>query len=63
MGSMRNLIYGLLNKEDDELRVCDLRDGADWSLHYCSFVFPSSIIMYLKFVPFPKNSICDDKLF
>lgn len=61
-GTLRSLIYGLLNRGEEKVRLKDVTSFFGWNWEGLSFVFPRSILLSMKATPIPFSNQSEDQI-
>ena len=61
-GNLRSLISGLLNKDEENLKLKDVVGFIGWNLEHVSFSFLTPILLEKKATPFSFSCRDEDRL-
>ncbi|KAL0014133.1 hypothetical protein SO802_001202 [Lithocarpus litseifolius] len=61
-GTLRGLISGPLNKDEENIKLKDVVGYVGWNLEHISFSFPASILLEMKATPLSFSGSEDDRL-
>ncbi|KAK7840309.1 hypothetical protein CFP56_016815, partial [Quercus suber] len=61
-GTLRSLVHGPLQREEEYLRIKDMVSTAGWDWSKCSFPIPRHILMDIKAAPIPRLANIEDRM-